>query len=45
MLMVKGLDSTFGLASRCLKPAPRDGNQVTMVRKSGGIIYAKTNVP
>ena len=29
----------------CFKPAGEDGNQVAMVRKAGGIIFAKTNVP
>lgn len=29
----------------CFRPAEVDGNQVAMVRKAGGIIFAKTNVP
>lgn len=53
--MVKGMDSTYGLASkyqipylslfRCFKPEQYDGNQVYMIRRAGGIIFAKTNNP
>ena len=45
LFSVKGLDSTYGLASKCFQPAERDGNQVSMIRLAGGIIFAKTNVP
>ena len=44
-MIVKNLDSTFGLGSRCFKPFNHDGIWAAMIKKAGGIIFAKSNLP
>ncbi|KAM6537833.1 hypothetical protein FALCPG4_003736 [Fusarium falciforme] len=42
---VKGHDTTLGYTSRALKPASEDAILVSMLKKLGAIIIAKTNLP
>lgn len=42
---VQGADSTCGLYRRCLKPAAADAACVALLRRSGAIIFVKTNIP
>ncbi|KAJ4260000.1 hypothetical protein NW757_001951 [Fusarium falciforme] len=42
---VKGRDTTLGYTSRALKPASEDAILVSMLKKLGAIIIAKTNLP
>ncbi|KDQ10328.1 hypothetical protein BOTBODRAFT_36230 [Botryobasidium botryosum FD-172 SS1] len=42
---VKGFDSTIGYTSFANKPADEDAYLVQLIRKSGGILIGKTNVP
>ncbi|KAM3138748.1 hypothetical protein pb186bvf_009127 [Paramecium bursaria] len=45
IIMVKGTDTTFGLANRCFIPALHDGYEVMAIRRAKGIIFVKTSIP
>ena len=42
---VKGYDSTLGYVGRALKPAEQDCVLVTLLKRMGAVIIAKTNLP
>lgn len=42
---VKGYDSTLGYVGRASKPAAQDGVLVTLLKKMGAVIIAKSNLP
>ena len=42
---IKGFDSTLGYVGRAFQPALDDCALVTLLRSSGAIILAKTNLP
>ena len=44
-MILKGTDSTLGLASRCNQPFDYDGGDVHKIKKARGIIFVKTNTP
>jgi len=43
--LVKGLDSTCGLAARCFKPDADDGWIVKFIKQQGVIPFIKSNIP
>jgi len=42
---VKGRDSSLGFSKYCNQPAEEDSDVARIIRKAGGIIFTKTNVP